>query len=270
VLGNAVLSDTSVYAAILLQWGLGFVQVTGNLIRGGTSGGILVGQSYYNTYTDGYNADTARVDSNTVQQTRGDGIRVNNVNRGVSLRYNLASDNQGYGVFSYVPFVGAYNTVVRNISGVGDSTTYMSFFRNANIVGNTRWGAATFLSSLYADSSWWGDPLGPRCVELCKPASSGDSIAGGFVRPGLPDSVPVAGAPSIPSPPAAPPAGRLLASRSAAAPRPPKAAAGVQLPQPGAAPAAPRRVVPVVPRPVRTAGRTTGHHRPAWKTGVPR
>ena len=274
VLGDTVQSDSSAVAAILLQGSLGFVQVAGNLIRGGTAGGILLGLPYYNTEGDLYSADTARVDSNTVQQTRGDGIRVNNVMKGLSARYNLASDNQGYGMFSYVPFVAAYNTVVRNVNGVGDSTTYMSFFRNANIVGNTQWGAATFFSTLWADSSWWNDPLGPSCVEICKSGSTGDSISGGYVEAVPVDSIgPVAGAPPIPSPPGAPPLRRLVATRAAAAPRPPKTTV-VRLPHAGvpaaaAGLAAPQRAAPVVPRRARPTGRVIGHHRPAWQTGVP-
>jgi hypothetical protein len=271
VLGNTLWSDTSANPAIALQNGLGFVQVAGNSITGGTSGGILIGFPYYNT---GYSADTARVDSNAVQQTLGDGIRVNNVNRGLSLRYNLASDNRGYGLFSYVPFVAESNTVALNLNGVGDSSTYMAYYRNGNIAGNTHWGAATFFSSLNADSNWWGDPLGPRCVEICNLASSGDSISSSLVRYAPVDSLgPVLGAPSIPGPPGAPPVRRALASRAASAPRAPKAPAGAEqrpLGVPPAALAAPWRATPAVPRPVRPTGRTTGHHRPAWKTGVPR
>ena len=266
VLGDTVQSDSSTSPAIVLQDGLGFVQVARNRVTGPTSGGILVGFPYYNT---SYYADTARVDSNTVQQTRGDGIRVNNVHNGLSLRYNLAADNQGYGLISYVPFVAESNSVARNQVGVGDSSFTMSFFRNANIVGNTHWGAATFNSTLRADSSWWGDPLGPRCVEICNQASTGDSISGSLVQFLPVDSLAAIGAPAIPSPPHAPVA-RLLAARGVTVPRAPKAPVGVAQRPHGAeavAQASPRRAVSAGPRPMRPTGRATGHHRPVWWTG---
>jgi len=269
VLGNTVQSDTSANPAIYLYNGLGYVQVVGNAITGGTSGGIWVGSSTYNT---GYLSDTARVDSNSVRQTLSDGIRVNDVTRGLSLTYNLVADNAGNGLFSYSPFVAEYNSVARNVVGVSDSSFQMSYFRNGNLVGNTQWGAATFNSTLWADSSWWGDVTGPRCVEICNQSSTGDSISGGLVQFTPVDSLGlVSGAPAIPSPPPAPIARRAVAARGAAAPRPPKSPAqalhGAAL---VAAHAAARQAPPAPPRPVRPTGRSPGRHRPVWKTGVAR
>ena len=269
VLGNTVQSDTSGNPAIYLFDGLGYVQVVGNAITGGTTGGIWVGSSTYNT---GYLSDTARVDSNTVRQTLGDGIRVNDVTRGLSLTYNSVADNAGNGLFSYSPFVAEYNSVARNVVGVSDSSFQMSYFRNGNLVGNTQWGAATFNSTLWADSSWWGDVTGPRCVEICNQSSNGDSISGGLVQFTPIDSLGlVNGAPAIPSPPPAPIARRAVAARGVAGPRPPKSPApalhGAAL---VAAHAAARQAPPAPPRPVRPTGRSPGRHRPVWKTGVAR
>lgn len=257
VLGNTLTRDTttSFSAAVFLHNGLGYVQVAGNAVMGGRDDGIVVNGA-------GYQIDSARVDSNTVQQVAGDGIALDWIGSPVLLRYNLIAD-AGRGLWSGAPFAATFNTVVRSDSGgVSDNTSGPSSFRLGNVVGNVPYGMRTNAASMVADSNWWGGSNGPRCVAGCDTTSAltGDSILGNVLFALANSGGPVAGAPAIPAPPAA---GifRPLALRSLAAPAAPKAQ-GVRR-----AAQAPRTAVQSVPRPAsRPGGRPIGHHRPAWMT----
>ena len=265
VFANTLTRDTTTsLPGILLVNGLGYVQVAGNSILGGGSEGINIGANY--------GVDSVRVDSNTVQQTLNNAIDVTHVTYGVLLRYNLVADAMGYGMLMGSPFTARYNTAVRNhLGGVADSTAGPSSFRLGNIVGNLPYGVTTLASSMQADSNWWGRSQGPKCVGVCDQTvtPAGDSISGSVSFTPVVSTGAVAGAPAIPVPPGAPVV-RSLAAWAAVAPRGPKAPPGVQ--NVGTAPRAATQAAPqpVAPRGVRPTGRPTGHHKPVWKTGVPR
>jgi len=267
ILGNALTRDTTTsLPGINLGNGFGYVQIARNAIVGGGAEGIDLGGGY------SYGADTARVDSNTVQQTLNNAIRVGpQVTRGVSLRYNVVADARGYGMLLASPFVATFNTAVRaQIAGVGDSTSGAASFRLGNIVGNLPYGAMTWLGSLQADNNWWGRSQGPKCVELCDQTAtaSGDSIAGSIGFTPVVSTGAVVGAPAIPAPPPAPIA-RAVAARLAAVPRSPKPMAGAQ--PLGTTPQAPPRAAarPPLAAPAGSA-RPARHRKPVWMTGVPR
>jgi hypothetical protein len=263
VRGNALTGDTTTgLPGIRLYNVLGYVQVVDNTILGGGTDGINIAT---------LSVDSARVDSNTVQQTRASGIIASNGVTHLTLTGNLVSDNQGYGLVMGSPFTATYNTVVRNLAGgVVDDGGGGSSFRLGNIVGNVPFGVKTLASSMQADSNWWGRSQGPKCAAGCDTTTTatGDSISGNVIFSPVVATGAVAGAPAIPAPPPAPIA-RLAAARGVVVPRSPAVPAGV--PRAGTAlQPAHAAASPAVARSVRSSGGPTRHHAPGWKPRVPR
>jgi hypothetical protein len=262
VFGNTLTRDTTTsLPGIFLIGGLGYVEVAGNSILGGWNGIRIAG-------TLSSSVDSARVDSNTVQQELGYAIRTVGVSNGLSLTYNLAADNAGIGLgIGSQFFTAAYNTVVRNgLGGVQDYTSGPSSFRFGNLAGNPPFGISTPAPSLLADGNWWGRPQGPKCLTGCDPTptAEGDSIIGNVLYAPRDSIGPVPLAPAIPAPPAVG-VFRPLALRSLAVPRTPNAPQGVR--RADHAPPAALQSVPRPPAP-RPSGRPSGHHTPVWKTGA--
>jgi hypothetical protein len=118
----------------------------------------------------------ASVVNNTVTGGHAPGIRVEGAASGVALDTNLIADNTGAGILLKSFATGRLNSVRRNGTGILDSVGTGSVFRSNNIEGNGFGVMNLGFTSLSADSSWWGDPLGPQCAS-CNPSSAGDSVS---------------------------------------------------------------------------------------------
>ncbi|MFQ6046673.1 MAG: right-handed parallel beta-helix repeat-containing protein, partial [Gemmatimonadales bacterium] len=119
----------------------------------------------------------AHVVRNTVTGNGVPGIRVDGTASGVAIDTNLIADNLGVGVLLYSLATGRYNSIRRNGTGILDSVGTGSVFRSNNIEGNAFGVLNLGGTALDADSSWWGDALGPQCAVGCDTLSAGDSIS---------------------------------------------------------------------------------------------
>lgn len=119
----------------------------------------------------------ARITRNTVTGNGVPGIRVDGTASGVAIDTNLIADNLGAGLLLHSAATGRFNSVRRNGTGILDSVGTGSVFRSNNIEGNAFGVRNLGFAALDADSSWWGDPLGPACAIGCDTASTGDSIS---------------------------------------------------------------------------------------------
>jgi hypothetical protein len=259
VFGNTISRD-STYSSNLVDITGPYdsVVVSSNIIQGGRGTALsLLGQ-----------ITTARVDSNTVQGVFGNGIVVAGFFMNpVEMTYNVIADNDTNGLVVTVPVNGTYNTVLRN-KGNGvmfEPGSSHSTFRAANLMGNQRYaivGDSMGPPTDSADGSWWGDPMGPRCVlPFCFPGSHGDRMGPGLILPPDPmlnfpsffSTTWITLAPPDPGPPAAAPVFRAarahvtlprhIEARPMARPTTAPAARPAPRPRP-AAPVTPRRVMP--------------------------
>lgn len=233
VSGNHVARDSSsAWESILVSDSYDSVAVVGNTLVGGRGIGVHLSGAY-----SGIGA--ARVDSNTVQGILGNGIVIDGQISGpVQLIYNVVADNDTDGVRAFVPLFASANTVVRNGRyGLYANSTGSTYFRSSNFVGNVQYGVWNDYGEYYvfADSSYWGDAIGPRCTSGCNATSVGDSITT-YATFAPYSSTLVAGAPPIPAPLPAPPF--RTAARAAVLPAGP-----VARPRPSAS-VQPRRVRP--------------------------
>jgi hypothetical protein len=189
------------------------VAIVGNTIQRGLGEGI---------HLYGYTGiPRARVDSNTVQGMGGRGMLFDGSITSLSMRYNTLADND-VGLYSVVPVQGIFNTVARNATaGVSINHSAPSTFRRGTFVGNAHFALSNSFGApppVMADSSFWGDALGPRCAGPCNPAAVGDSV-GQFVAFPPPAPALVDSAPPIPAPlPAGAPPALSGAPRASALP----------------------------------------------------
>ena len=231
---NTIVRDTvNVGASISVSASYDSVTIFGNTVQNGLGSGIELSADYSGIAY-------ARVDSNIVQGMVGDGMIFSGAISPawtVSMAQNTLTDNV-VGLWSNVQVQGVFNTVARNTdAGVYLNAPAPSAFRRGNFVGNAHLAVSNGYGPppVMADSSYWGDPLGPRCVG--PPSSCTLSVAGDSVGPDVffpsPQAAPVAAAPPIPAPPppplgapairGVPPAGALPAravARSTEQPRP--------------------------------------------------
>ena len=207
VIGNVITRDSaSTSESLHISDSYDSLVVSGNIVQGGRGIGINIVGNYNGI-------QSARVDSNTVQGIVGDGIVLGgNIANPVMMTYNVIADNDTNGLTTSVPVVGRYNTIVRNGQlGAYFASTSQDTFRLGNYVGNGHYGVYKVSSPgiVVADSSFWGRNTGPRCFTLCDADTvltlAGDSVGiAPYVVFQPIDGVLVAGAPPIPSPPAAP------------------------------------------------------------------
>jgi hypothetical protein len=119
----------------------------------------------------------AQIIRNTIQRHQAYGIRVGWA--GATIDSNLIADNGRGGILLLAQATGRLNSIRRNGIGIEDSVGTGSTFASNNIEGNgfgvMNWGTTV----LNADTSWWGDTLGPSCDTLlgCDPSSTGDSVS---------------------------------------------------------------------------------------------
>ena len=197
VIGNTIIGDTLSGVAVWAYTSFDSVTVVGNTIQRGLGDGIELSGWYSGI---GY----ARVDSNLVQGMAGTGMVFNGTVAQVAMTYNTLADNQ-LGLAANVPVRGIFNTLSRNTTGASFNVLPLStFFRRGNFVGNLHLALVNAYGppGLRADSSYWGDPLGPRCVgppPSCALSVAGDSV-GPYVAFPPPASAFVDSAPPIPAP----------------------------------------------------------------------
>ena len=247
VIGNTFTRD-STYSSNMLDISDSYdsLVVSGNIIQGGQGAGLWL-------FGDYNGIAAARVDSNTVQGVLGNGIVVGSIYGVVEMTYNVLADNDTNGLVVGAPVQGQFNTVVRNgQSGVLRNSYSSADFRAANFVGNKHFGVLDQMGGdpMTVDTSYWGDPHGPRCPTCDILSVAGDSVAGAVNYLPVADAL-IAGAPPIPPQPA--PVFRAarahvtlpkhIAVRPVTRPTTDPATRRAQRPRPTAA-VAPRRVLP--------------------------
>jgi hypothetical protein len=196
IVGNTIARDSATPGeGVVITDSYDSVAVVGNTISGGQGFGLQLFGSY-----NGIGA--ARVDSNTVRAIHGTGISIGGtIVQPVSMTYNVVADNDTDGIRTLVPLAASANTVVRNGRyGLEVNTIGSTFFRSSNFVGNVQYGVwnddpAYFV---YADTSYFGSPIGPSCTSGCNPGA-GDSITVGVYFAPYSSSL-AAGAPPLPLP----------------------------------------------------------------------
>ena len=124
-----------------------FGQIVSNLVYGNTSQGIFI-QSSFNT--------GLRIVNNTVYQSVGDAIRIENTSLGTTLRNNVVSVDAGYAIYvapnSQASFSSNYNLLRKGV----DPNAHVGFWGGAIRDTLASWQAATGqdANSLSVDPQW--------------------------------------------------------------------------------------------------------------------
>jgi len=118
-----------------------------------------------------------RLDGDAVRRAARAGVWFNNSDT-ATLQVDSSLFNSNL-VGIEIPQGGAIltrNRIANSDTGVVYGPSAYGSFTNNNIVGNRRMGVVSEESAINGANNWWGNPLGPRCVGACDPASTGDSI----------------------------------------------------------------------------------------------